>query len=65
MIHIFRCPFYKVGETVYPLIDVLITLPLPLIPIITLYAKTYIIALRAETDKELVNDRLNRTKVKK
>ena len=48
----------------YPLIDVLITLLFPLVPIITLYAKTYIVALRAESDKDLVNDRLNRTKVR-
>ena len=47
----------------YPLIDVLLTLPLPLVPIVTLYAKTYIAALRKESDKDLVNDRINRTKV--
>ena len=59
-----RCPFYKMGDTVYPLIDVLITLPIPLVPIITLYSKTFIVALKAESDKDLVNDRLNRTKVR-
>ncbi|KAL5256117.1 hypothetical protein ACHWQZ_G011357 [Mnemiopsis leidyi] len=57
-----RCPFYKMGETVYPLIDVLLTLPLPLVPIVTLYTKTYIAALRKESDHDLVNERINRSK---
>lgn len=51
------------GETVYPLIDVLLTLPLPLVPIVTLYTKTYIAALRKESDHDLVNERINRSKV--